>query len=472
MIYIIENNPFRVLGAWSNSKQADIVRNVSKMKAYLNVGRSVDFPTDLPGILPALNRTLQSAQAAQAAINLPNDKIRYALFWFCNADPVDSTGLNNLVSGDSEKAMGIFTKRESFSSLVNQAVLSLIQSNYSAAVNAYSKLLHDFTYRGQFCAAICGETFKISEEDLSHLLFEELLKGIKASNLLQLVSNDVDRAFVKEKAVEEPVSLINSEIAKAKSVQATDAAESLRAGRLLIQNTKNALESLKAIVGTEDIQYQSAADSLAKQILQSGINYFNNTEDSDAINNALKLQEYALSLACGKLMKDRCEKNVDILRKRKQQAVYEEDIKAIADALGTAREGVGSISKSRQLLDKCESHLAVLKSKMGANDSNYLQISSAVVNTALSLVIAEVNRNTDSKSTAKSAQEVITRIAGMDMDSQTRSRVSQNAVIIASNIAKIPSGFDKVNNELGGCLGYIIGFGALMLFGWLCSLCS
>ena len=171
-------------------------------------------------------------------------------------------------------------------------------------------------------------------------------------------------------------------------------------------------------------------------------------------------------------MKDRCEKNVDILRKRKQQAVYEEDIKAIADALGTAREGVGSISKSRQLLDKCESHLAILKSKMGANDSDYLQISSAVANTALSLVIAEVNRNTDSRSTAKSAQEVITRIEGMDMDSQTRSRVSQNAVIIASNIAKIPSGFDKVNNELGGCLGYIIGFGALMLFGWLCSLCS
>ena len=472
MLDIITNNPFRTLGVYSNSKQADIVKNVSKLKAYLNVGRVVDFPTDMKGTLPSLSRTLESSQAAQAAINLPNDKIRHALFWFCNADPIDSTGLNNLVSGDAVKAMDIFTKRESFSSLVNQAVLSLIQSNYSASVTAYSKLLHDFTYRGQFCSAVCGETFQITEEELSHMLYEELLKGIKAGDLLQLVTNDVDKAIVKEKAIEEPVSLINSEIAKAKGVQASDAAASLRAGRLLIQNTKNALESLKAIAGTEDIQYQSAADNLARQILQSGINYFNNTEDSEAIDNALKLQEYALSLACGKLMKDRCEKNVDILRKRKQQAVFEEDIKAIADALGAAREGVGSISKSRQLLDKCESHLAVLKTKMGASDSNYLQISSAVANTALSLVISEVNRNMDSKSTAKSAQDVITRIVGMDMDSQTRSRVTQNAAIIASNIARMPSGFDKVNNELGGCLGYIIGFGALMLFGWLCSLCS
>ena len=47
---------------------------------------------------------MQLAQTAQAAINLPNDKIRYALFWFCNADPIDSTGLSNLASGDSEKA--------------------------------------------------------------------------------------------------------------------------------------------------------------------------------------------------------------------------------------------------------------------------------------------------------------------------------------------------------------------------------
>ena len=108
MIDIISNNPFRVLGVWTNAKQADIVKNVSKMKAYLNVEKAVDFPTDMQGLLPDLSRTVESAQAAQAAINLPNDKIRFALFWFCNADAVDSTGLNNLASGDAEKAQSIF----------------------------------------------------------------------------------------------------------------------------------------------------------------------------------------------------------------------------------------------------------------------------------------------------------------------------------------------------------------------------
>ena len=162
MLDIIANNPFRTLGVYSNSKQADIVKNVSKMKAYLNVGRAVDFPTDMQGILPGLSRTVASAQAAQAAINLPNDKIRYALFWFCNADAVDATGLNNLASGDADKALSIFARRESFSSLVNRAVLALIKSDYQAAYLAYSQLVHDYTYRGQFCASVCGDTFQMS----------------------------------------------------------------------------------------------------------------------------------------------------------------------------------------------------------------------------------------------------------------------------------------------------------------------
>ena len=352
MLDIIANNPFRTLGVYSNSKQADIVRNIGKMKAYLNVGRAVEFPTDMQGLLPNLNRTTESAQASQAAINLPNDKIRYALFWFCNADPIDATGLNNLASGNSEKAMSIFEKRESFSSLVNRAVLAMIQSDYSTAVTAYASFIHDFTYRGQFSAAICGETFQISEEELSHMLIDELLKEIKASSLLQLVSNDADKSYVREKAVEEPISLINHEIAKAKSVAATDAQGSLRAGRTLMRNTRSALASLRSIAGIGSIEYQSAADNLAKQILQCGINYFNNSDDANDIDNGLELQEYALSIAVGKMTKERCQKNVDILREKKERSAYETDLAAIAVELKSFQASTPSIARIRRSLSR------------------------------------------------------------------------------------------------------------------------
>ena len=467
MIEIIEHNPFRILGVWSNSKQADIIRNVSKMKAYLNVGRAVEFPTDMSSVLPILTRTVQSAQSSQAAINLPNDKIRYALFWFCKADPVDEAGLNNLASGDTEKAMSIFSKRDSFSSLVNRAVLSMILCDFTKAVGFYSSLVHSLSFRDQFCNAICGDTFQITEEAFSHFILDELLNDINPITLLELVQDDGDKSYLKEKAVKEPLSIINGEITKTKNSSSSDATSFLRLGKALIKNTRSALASLKQIVGEDDIQYQSAADSLAKQILQCGINYFNKSEESNALDNALEIQQYALSIASGKLTKDRCKQNVNILLKRKQHSAYESDIKAIAEELSSFKDAYSTISRAQQLIDKCTPHLSVLRSNLGSADNTYLQISSAVANNALNMVIEVINKDTSSKSNSKAAQEVIAKIAAMDLDSQTRSRVTQNASIIARNIATMPTGFEKVDNATGGCLSSILGY---IIFGGIIAL--
>lgn len=438
MLDIITNNPFRVLGVYSNSRQADIVRNVGRMKAFLNVGRSVEFPMDMHGLLPDLNRTAESVQTAQAAINLPNDKIRYALFWFCNADSVDATGLNNLTSGDSEKAKSIFGRRESFSSLVNQAVLAIIQSDYSSAFSAYSSLIHSFTYRGQFCEDICGETFQITEEDLSHTLIDELLKGVKASTLLQLVTNDTDGTYIRGKAIEEPIALINREIAKAKSVAATDASRSLSAGRTLVRNTRSALSLLRSIAGAVSIEYQSAADNLAMQVLQCGINYFNNSNDDDSIDKGLELQEYALSIAVGQMTKDRCQKNVAILRKKKTQAAFAKDIEAIVSELKSLQNAYPSISRATTFVNACKPHLTVIKSNLGSTNDEYLTITSAVANNALGMVISVVNSAQSSSnlavniangtlaSTISSAISAMSVIGSLDMTSSERAHFNQN----------------------------------------------
>ena len=438
MISIINNNPFRVLGVWTNAKQVDIVRNISKMKAYLNVGRSVEFSADLSAVLPPLNRTLQLAQEAQAAINLPNDKIRYALFWPCCVDPLDVAGLNNLAAGDCDKARSIFIKKDSYSALINRAVLSLIQSDYSSAVVAFSSLIHDFSYRGQFCAAICGETFQISEDDLSHILIDELLKEVKASTLLQLVVNEADKAYVSKKAVEEPISLISHEIATAKSVTATDAQGSLRAGRALMKNTRTALATLRSIAGAGSAEYQSSADNLAKQILQCGINYYNNSDDDNNIDNGLELQEYALSIAVGKMTKDRCQKNVEILREKKERRAYEKDLAAIAVELKSFQATAPSIARARTLVNNCKPHLAVIRQNLGSQDEFYLKISSAVANNALGMLIDVVNRAQNSAviamniangtlaTTLDSAVNAMAIIGQLDMTAQERSHFNTN----------------------------------------------
>lgn len=462
MLDIIANNPFRTLGAYSNSKQADIVKNVSKMKAYLNVGRAVDFPTDMQGILPGLSRTVESAQAAQAAINLPNDKIRYALFWFCNADTVDATGLNNLASGDADKAQSIFARRESFSSLINRAVLALIKSDYQAAYSAYSQLVHNYTYRGQFCASICGDTFQISEDDLSHLFLDELLKEVKTGTLLGIIANDTDKSYVREKAIQEPLSIINREIAKAKNVTASDAPASLQAGRALIKNTRSALSSLRSIAGAGNIQYQSAADNLAKQILQCGINYYNNSDDDNDVDYGLELQEYALSIAAGQMTKDRCQKNVDILRKKKSQAAFSKDIEAIVTELKSLQSSYPSISRATSFVNSCKPHLAVIKSNLGSTNDEYLTISSAVANNALGMVISVVNSAQSSSNlalnitsgslatTIDSAISAMSIIGSLDMNSSERSHFNQNNGTLSSLKTQLSSLSSYRRSSYGG----------------------
>lgn len=392
MLEIITKNPFRILGVYSNSKQSDIVRNVGKLKAFLNVGKEVDYPSDMAGILPEINRTLDNTQGAQSAINLPKDKIRYALFWFCCVDALDNTGLNNLSAKDTEKALSIFCRKETFSSLINRAVLYLILSDYSSAVTAYSTVLHDYTYREQFIATICGETFTITEKELSEILIDELLTEVKPIELLQLFNNELDKDYIRQKAIQGPLATINSEIEKAKRVSPSDAAASFNAGKTLISKTRNALSTLKTLLGTGNIQYQTAADNLAKTILQSGINYYNNTDDEDDIDNALTIQEYALKIAVGKITKDRCQENVNILKEKKQQSAYSKDLDAIATELKAFHAGSPSIARARALVTSCKPHLTIIKSHLGSGDDFYLKVSTAVANNALGMIIDVVNR--------------------------------------------------------------------------------
>lgn len=551
----IANNPFRILGIYTNSAQKDIVRNLSRIKAFLNVGKEVTFPSDCPTLLEAPERDLELVSKAQSDINLPQDKIAHALFWFINFDSIDEIGINHLVSGDINKAISIFSKRNTFSSLINRAVASLIAYDIKDAAYAYETLLSNNDMVAEFVASVCGDTVEISKEDLSRILISTLCNNTSSksdfqrwrllhfariygkmklapfknnttgeefkrcifvhpqteaityvdfsSELGELTSTEIAErkeslwvkgrrntstgtityslhdvnempeeygfkelinAFsnpdlqrqVKDIAIEGPIAKINSDIEDAKGVSRDDAHASHKAGAKLKRITTIHLNSIKDIVGIEDPRYTLAADNLAKQILQCGINYFNNTDDSDAIEKALKLQEYALSIAVGKLTKDRCQQNVNILLRRKEEAAYEKDITAIINRIKTFQKAFPSVDTAREFVEFCKPHLLALKSGMGASNPTYIQISSGIANNALNMIIDAINKKNDSKSAATAAQSLINSLLLFDLDETTRTRLSSNLQILTRNIANMPNGFEKADNALGGCLSGIL----------------
>lgn len=398
---IINSNPYRLLGVFSNSPIREQIANANKLKAYLKVGKSVTFPMDLLNLMPPPIRTDESMEHANRSINLSQDQLKYALFWFIKGSSIDDIALVYLQNGDAEKAKELFAKKETFSSLINQGVLALMQDDRATAIQCITKVIHDGDYRNAFVESICGSTYQISEDGLAQMFIDELLVEVPAQQLMQLFSDygtsADDDNYLKKKVINEPIVLINAEIAKAKSVKNDDSVVQYEAGVALMNGTKEPLKHVKSLLEPDDMQYQLLADNLAKQILQCGINYYNNAVDEEEyiqIDKAYKLQSYACSIAIGKFTKDRCKKNIEILDEKKKElppiSIKEYD-KFIKTELFRYQTLPNLITHAIELIKKCTPYLMSVKEELGSTDSYYLKLSTLIVNAALYNVIEEFN---------------------------------------------------------------------------------
>lgn len=400
MLNIITNNPFRILGVYSNAKPAEIVSNCDDMEAYLSIGQSVSFDLDLNNLMPSVVRTTSSVSNAKKQINLPKDKLKHALFWFVK-DSSSEHAMNYLKNGDFDNANSVFEIEDSFATRINKAVIALIQNDLGVAIANVTELIHDLDdlgLRDNFVKAICGDAFSITEEELAHLFIDTLLGEKDASELKDLfqdhgVSQD-DDDYLTQKSVDILISRINAEIAKAKAVERDDANANLRAGKALMNNTKSDLAAVKELLGESDMKYQMLADGLANAIMQCGINYYNASEDNDKIEKALELLEYASKIATGKICKERCNKNIESLKTELENAaplnVRKEDFN-IKQALVEYSKKPHKISHSIELINACAPILLKIKETLGKDDPYYLKMSTLIVSVALSYVIEEVN---------------------------------------------------------------------------------
>lgn len=438
---LISENPFRTLGVYSNSSPAEIVANCDDMEAYLSIGQSIQFDLDLNNLLPKLNRTEQSVQQAKTQINLPKDKLKHALFWFVK-DASSAHALNYLKKGDFENIYDVFDIEDSFASRINKAVASILQDDLGTAIANITEMIHDdddLGLRDEFVRAICGDAFSISEEELAHLYIDTLLVEMDITELIELFEeygvSAEDDEYLSDKAVEDIIRRINAEIVKAKAVEKTSSAANLRAGRTLVRNTKADLKAVADLLGDDSIKYQMTADELANTILQCGINYYNNTDDDrDEIDNAMELQKYACQIAVGKMCKDRCDRNLAILKRQKEKNATSADISIVVQAIKSFQIKSDSIDNAGAFVSECKPHLDNIKKKLGSTNDLYLKLSNTVASNALGMLITAINELQEKhsylmvlhKSDIEVALSVMSLIEGLDMTSSMRSRFNTN----------------------------------------------
>lgn len=471
---IISKNPYRYLGVYSNSPTKERVANKAKMNAFLKVGKLVSFPLDLPNILPSINRSIKTVANAEAALTLPTDQIRFAQFWWMNVTPLDSIAFNHLISGNTDMAKSIWEKKDDVSSLQNRFLISIINDDWSSAIQYAENLYTNFSE--EFIAKIIGEAMPVSTP-LWKMFIDSLAKsGVNLLLFIDTLTNTEWRNYILEITIAPLIDSIKEAIDLAESSKGKGSQARFQAGEKLMASTKSALNQLKKSLPVSDIRYQTIADKLATEILQCGIDYFNDTEDDDAPKKAMALQEYALLIAVGKLTKDRCKENVDILKNigkeylvRKeltQLTTYIEELredKSTKDPLSMlsglmlfGRRGIPDIAR---IVDKCIPLLNSVKDKLGFGSDLYMNVSSAVASSAVNALVNIVNLqqslsirdNSELKSVISDAVKLMSTIGDMDMDTKTRNYYRRNKNTLKS-----------INNRLNPSDGCYI---ATMVYG-------
>lgn len=197
-----------------------------------------------------------------------------------------------------------------------------------------------------------------------------------------------------KKTINPLIGQIQSAIDVAKSLKGKGSTARYNAGVKLMKDTTESLQQLKSILSTTNLQYQMIADKLGLEILQCGIDYFNGSNAYDAARKAMRIQSYAMGVVVGKMAKNRCKENVDILQKiidnLPPQEIFKED-KAIKEELHKFKQLPDKISYAVTLLSNTKPHLQSIMAKLGVDNSFYLKLSTLVIDNALYNVIEEVN---------------------------------------------------------------------------------
>jgi hypothetical protein len=189
---LIKNNPYRIIGLLAGATAKEQDRQIRRLKQYLAAEQEPEGDNSFP-TLGKLDRTLEDVTDASSKLNLDNDKMTAALFWFYNGNTItDEPAFESLKDGDIQEctdiwfklmASGEVTKKNS-SAYHNLSTLLLRNSFISSGID--EKILSDAIsykiefleseYVKDFITRTTDETFKINKEQIE-LIFLRLLQN-------------------------------------------------------------------------------------------------------------------------------------------------------------------------------------------------------------------------------------------------------------------------------------------------------
>jgi len=338
---LIQDNPYRIAGILANASTSEFDRQKARILRYAQLGRQVESDFDFSFLNDVDRTNVEKVKKDFESIEQREGKVRNSIFWFIKANPFDETAIDYLKKGDKEKAIEIWGKKtdgkeitsKNFSCFNNIGTLKLLSDSkdeIKEGLEAKIKLIESPSF-SDFVHTVADQTYTIDNQKQAEKFVDDVLKQFKgrysSSDTLKLFSNcnGTTQKYLSQKFTEEPIHKIESQIETCKKKRKENKGNAYEFGLKLFTNTKDELAFLKSILSTSELTYKALADQLANEILQCGIDYFNQCQESNSNENYLessqKLTKLADSIAIGKLAKDRAKDSLATLEDMKDREI-------------------------------------------------------------------------------------------------------------------------------------------------------
>ena len=433
---LIKNNPHRLLGVLVGTSPKVILSRVNNLKIYLSADEEIPEEELLYGFdrIGKIARTLETINTANSKLNIASEKILNSIFWFYEGSKVgDKDAFESMREGDIENASEVWQSMiglkdinaSNASAFHNLSILKINAAFKSSRV--FVKVLEEgVIMQLKFIESKFSDSFfssfaeanEIQAKSKYQLLFlkaiqEELDKyeSVTSDKVFEIVAKvdfSAKDEFLKD-SIQKPIRSIEALISETKKKRNDNARDAEVFGRELHENSSDLIVQIKNVLGKSNLKYKSISDKLADEILQCGIDFFNEfkEDDFDPSEDAMELFSYAKELAEGDLIKQRVKENIEGLQEwvdnaddRAKQKLIKDDLEFIVGKLERYENLTETIKKAKELVDTCWPKILNMRKALGSDDDFYLNLSTAVASHAQGTLVEVVNKEVNASSSS------------------------------------------------------------------------
>ncbi len=328
----IQNNPFRIMGVFTNDSSGIISTHRSRMKAYAAIGKTPAFPLDLSSVFGSEpNRKTEALVSSMSTLSTPEERLRNGLFWFMNLTDTDAKALAALAQdGDLLVARHIWENGEqNMSSLQNQLMCCLLKDprSYSKALQLASTLYSEYGH--DFIVVVCNGLDILSPEKLMTTFLGEII---------QLAGDDCrwwDKAVKRygdakvglqwaEVKVIRHTRKLQDALNVAKTTEIHSPQDNHIVATSLMKLAEPHLKALKSLKDNFPIflsRYSTIADAVCEEVLDHEITYYNLSKWFPKKKAMLfMLERFCYRYAATLRFRERCRLNINITLSREKDA--------------------------------------------------------------------------------------------------------------------------------------------------------